>query len=182
MNDTLEHFLNIHPINKHLESTLADIPRKAGIYAFWWINDADNEELKKANRIITLKGSAGQEVRVEYMHEWYENLTAPCLYVGKSTNLRQRISQHLLISKTGRLHDFHDGFLKAKPYNTSCQLRWGIEHIFPENQKPTEIIRKHIGVSFRVMDDVSNAVAERFFEEDKYIGLWRPWFNIDSER
>jgi len=27
-----------------------------------------------------------------------------------------------------------------------------------------------------------NAIAERFFEEDRLVGTWRPWFNIDSER
>jgi len=30
--------------------------------------------------------------------------------------------------------------------------------------------------------DNANAVAERFYEEDRLVGTWRPWFNIDSER
>jgi hypothetical protein len=71
--------------------------------------------------------------------------------------------------------------LKAKPNTTSCQLRFGIEHVFPKAKNPLNIIFNCVGFSHRT-DFLDNAIAERFFEEDRLVGIWRPWFNIDSER
>ena len=70
---------------------------------------------------------------------------------------------------------------KASPNTTSCQLRWGIEHIFPQEGNPLELIFNSVGFSHRT-DFPENAIAERFFDEDRLVGAWRPWFNIDSER
>ena len=61
------------------------------------------------------------------------------------------------------------------------KLRWGIEHIFPNEKEPLNLIGSSVGFSYRT-DFEDNAIAERFFEEDRLIGGWRPWFNIDSER
>jgi hypothetical protein len=68
-----------------------------------------------------------------------------------------------------------------EPNTTSCQLRWGIEHVFPSENDPLSLIATSVGFSFRT-DFRDNAIAERFFEEDRLVGTWRPWFNIDSER
>ncbi len=79
-----------------------------------------------------------------------------------------------------RVHLAHPDNVKAKPKTTSCQLRFGIEHVFPNEADPLKVIFNCIGFSHREFPD--NEIAERFFEEDRLVGIWRPWFNIDSER
>lgn len=155
------------------------IPAGPGVYAFWWIGDRD--ALLASNRTVLLKGPNEVRVNVEYRDWWPKGLTYPCLYVGKSTNLRKRFGLHIKSKSRGRLHEPHAEHHKAIPSTSSCQLRWGIEHIFPNEENPLSIIRKCVGFSYR-NDFADNAIAERFFEEDRLVGTWRPWFNIDSER
>jgi hypothetical protein len=70
----------------------------------------------------------------------------------------------------GRAHEALSDNAKAKPRTTACQLRFGIEHVFRTHANPLALI-----------DDCDNAVAERFFAEDRLVGHLRRWFNIDSE-
>lgn len=155
------------------------LPETPGVYAFWWIGD--RQQLSNSNRHVVLKGPNEQRVDVEYHEWWPDELVYPCLYVGKSTNIKKRFSLHIKRGSQGRLHAAHPQNHKAKPNTTSCQLRWGIEHIFPNNNNPLGLINESVGFSYR--DDFDdNAIAERFFEEDRLVGIWRPWFNIDSER
>lgn len=165
-------------------ATLSDsrpslIPNGPGVYAFWWIGD--RAELLASNRTVVLKGPNELRVSVEYQDWWPKNLTYPCLYIGRSTNLRKRFGLHIKSRSHGRLHQPHADHHKATRRTTSCQVRWGIEHIFPNEKNPLNLIRKSVGFSYR-NDFAVNAIAERFFEEDKLVGIWRPWFNIDSER
>ena len=101
--------------------------------------------------------------------------------MGNSTNIKKRFGLHIKRGSMGRLHETLPNNYKAKPKTTSCQLRHGIEHIFPDEADPLSLIFNSVGFSFRTDFD-DNPIAERFFEEDRLIGLWRPWFNIDSER
>jgi hypothetical protein len=156
-----------------------ELPECPGVYAFWWVGP--RPDLMSANRHIVLKGPGGCRVDVEYRDWWPEELSFPCLYVGKTTNIKKRFSDHIMPGSPQRLHVTHPQNHKAKPHNTSCQLRFGIEHIFPSNQAPLDVISKNVGFSYRI-DFADNAIAERFFEEDRLVGTWRPWFNIDSER
>jgi hypothetical protein len=156
-----------------------DLPHEAGLYAFWWL--ADRETLLDSNRLVVLKGPGGNLVDVKYEDWWPEDLAFPCLYVGKTTNIRRRFSLHLKRGCEGRLHEAHPESHKAQPSTTSCQLRWGVEHIFPQEHRPLSLIESSVGFSYRT-EFGKNAIAERFFEEDRLIGTWRPWFNIDSER
>jgi hypothetical protein len=170
---------SIHRVQEILKGRQTDLPEKPGVYAFWWVGQ--KSELLSANRRICLKGPGGQSVNVEYRDWWPKEVTYPCLYVGKSTDIRKRFSQHILRNKRERLHKTNSNFEKAKPYNSSCQLRFGIEHIFPKNNDPMGIILASVGFSWST-DFADNAIAERFFEEDLLVGYLRPWFNIDSER
>jgi hypothetical protein len=170
---------SILPIRQIFSGRSIALAERPGVYAFWWIGDRD--QLLAANRRIVLKGPREQLVDVEYRDWWPKGLAYPCLYVGKSTNIRKRFSLHIKRKCPGRLHTAHPEHWKAKPKTTSCQLRWGIEHIFPQAADPLAIIFKSVGFSFRT-DFPDNAIAERFFEEDRMVGAWRPWFNIDSER
>jgi len=166
-----------------VESILADrpstLPQGPGVYAFWWV--ADKAALLSSNRTVVLKGPNEVRVNVQYRDWWPPELTYPCLYVGKTTNLRKRFGLHIKRKSSGRLHAAHPEHHKAEPSTTSCQLRWGIEHIFPTEPNPLRLISKSVGFSYRTDFD-DNAIAERFFEEDRLVGTWRPWFNIDSER
>jgi hypothetical protein len=170
---------NIRSLQQIVAGQAIDLPSKPGVYAFWWIGE--RQQLLAANRRIILKGPGGQLVEVEYRDWWPEDLAYPCLYVGKSTNICKRFSLHLKRGSPSRLHQSHPENHKTKPNTTSCQLRWGIEHIFPNEQNPLALIAASVGFSYRT-DFADNAIAERFFEEDRLVGTWRPWFNIDSER
>ncbi|ANH98691.1 hypothetical protein A8L59_15130 [Pseudomonas koreensis] len=167
----IEHLVSRHhPVN---------VPSSAGVYAFWWMGC--RELLMSANRHIILKGPGGSDVDVRYHDWWPADAPYPCLYVGKATDLKRRLREHRLPGTPGRAHPPLTQNNKAKPRTTSCQLRFGIEHVFPREADPLTLINNNIGFSW--CDDFpDNAVAERFFAEDKLVGHLRPWFNIDSER
>jgi hypothetical protein len=156
-----------------------ELPEDPGVYAFWWVGPRD--VLMTANRHIRLKGPGERPVDVEYKDWWPEELVYPALYVGKTTNIKKRFSLHIKRGCSRRLHKAHPENVKAKPCTSSCQLRFGIEHVFPNEQNPLNIIFHCVGFSYRT-DFADNAIAERFFVEDLLVGTWRPWFNIDSER
>ncbi len=130
---------------------------------------------------VTLKGPGEKPVHLRYA-DWFPSGLPHCpLYIGKSTNLKKRISQHILIKTESRVYPKTANFEKVKPKTTSCQLRTGIEHIFPSVDAPLNLIMKNVGISFCQLAEAKN-VADRFYLEDYAIGYYRPWFNLDSER
>lgn len=171
--------LSVQTIAEICAGNRIKLPEEAGVYAFWWVGD--REMLLNANRHIVLKGPNEKPVDVEYREWWPPELEYPCLYVGKSTNIKKRFSLHIKRKSEGRLHNIPVSNEKQPTVTTSCQLRYGIEHVFKHKNNPLEIIMENVGFSYstRFQD---NAIAERFFTEDRLIGTWRPWFNIDSER
>ena len=174
---------NVDSINLVSEITRGNkinLPEKAGVYAFWWMGK--KEVLLNSNLNIVLKGPKGKYVSIKYKDWWPSELTYPCLYVGKSTNIKKRFSLHLKRGSAKRLHNISDENIKEKPVTTSCQLRHGIEHIFKNEKEPLELINKSVGFSYKTDFGTENQTVDRFFEEDRLIGTWRPWFNIDSER
>jgi hypothetical protein len=170
---------NVRRIDQIFRDQAIDLPERPGVYAFWWVGQ--KSELIAGNRHIVLKGPKELPVDVEYRDWWPSELPFPCLYVGKSTNIKKRFSLHIKRGSPGRLHHAQPGNRKAKPCTTSCQLRFGIEHVFPRETNPLRLIFRSVGFSYRT-DFPDNAIAERFYEEDRLVGLWRPWFNVDSER
>jgi hypothetical protein len=154
------------------------VPSHASVYAFWWVGD--RQQLLAANRHIALRGPGGKPVDVEYHDWWPSDAPYPCLYVGKATNLKKRFGQHLMRGSVARERETLSGNAKAKPHTTACQLRFGIEHVFPTEANPLALIDDAVGYSW--CDSFpDNAVAERF-AEDRLVGHLRPWFNVDSER
>jgi hypothetical protein len=170
---------SIRSVEHIFHGQFIELPEEAGVYAFWWVGK--KAQLLSANRQIILKGPGGSLVTVEYKDWWPTELVYPCLYVGKSTNIKKRFSLHIKRNSPGRLHQVLDDNKKLKPRTSSCQLRYGIEHVFRTEPNPLEIILRSVGFSYST-DFPSDAIAERFYAEDKLVGTWRPWFNVDSER
>jgi hypothetical protein len=154
------------------------LPESPGVYAFWWIRE--KRVLMESNRHIVLKGPNGRPVDVKFMDWWPPELDHPCLYVGKSTNIKKRFSLHIKRKSIGRLHTIPATNEKQQLVTTSCQLRYGIEHVFKDDNDPLKIIYNSVGFSFKLF--AAQEIAERFFTEDRLIGTWKPWFNVDSER
>jgi hypothetical protein len=159
------------------------IPAAGGVYAFWWTGKASLLSPGKCNRMIELKGPGGKAVRLKIDDGWLglkTRLPIP-LYVGKSaTNISKRIGQHLRLSYT-RMSKRRRVIRKRRPPTTSCQLRAGIEHMFPHVKDTRDLILENIGLSFVELDGEENA-ANRFYLEDLAIGLMHPPLNIDIER
>ena len=156
-----------------------ELPVEPGVYAFWWLDD--KEKLMNSNRHIVLKGPGGKPVDVEFGDWWPVELEYPCLYVGKTTNIKNRFSLHIKRGSPGRLHEIPSTNEKQKAVTTSCQLRYGIEHIFKGHPNPLEIIYQSVGFSYTT-NFSGNVIADRFYTENRLIGSWKPWFNVDSER
>ena len=169
---------SIKPVGTIFSNGAIDLPNAPGVYAFWWI--AEKNILMNADRHIILKGPGERPVDVKFLDWWPPEIDFPCLYVGKSTNLKNRFSLHIKRNSTGRLHTIPASNEKQKPVTTSCQLRYGIEHIFKNDPNPLKIIFNSVGFSYKKFP--LEEIAERFFMEDRLIGVWKPWFNVDSER
>jgi len=171
----------VHRVRDLLDPGEPAVPSYAGVYAFWWMGS--RRKLMQANLNIRLAGPGGEKKDVEYQDWRPDGIDYPCLYVGRTTNLRKRFGQHLLRGTPERAHKRLDENDKAKPKTTTCQLRFGIEHVFPAEAcpDPLALIEKEVGFSWYAGFD-DNQVAERFFAEYQLVGHLRPWFNIDSER
>ena len=70
---------------------------------------------------------------------------------------------------------------KQERPTTSCQLRWGIEHLFQQEPDTRTLLLDNVGVSFVALPGPEYA-ADRFYLEDRAIGLLMPPFNFDIER
>jgi len=135
-----------------------------------------------ANRRIVLKGAGGRPVTLDWTDEWlglHAGEPIP-LYVGKTGNLNKRVRQHTLLGRarvatpdaTGR---------KAKAPTTSCQLRAGLDHLFPAVEDTRDLLLDNVGLSFVELSGDEHG-ATRFYLEDYAVGAMRPPFNVDVER
>jgi len=57
--------------------------------------------------------------------------------------------------------------------HTTCQLRAGVEHMFPDEADPRTLILENVGLAVVELDGDYHA-ANRFYLEDLAIGLMRP--------
>jgi hypothetical protein len=173
--------------------------KKEGVYAFWWNRNKSHFDPPKATSVL-LKGrkvkqkdshSEMPQMDGHYLHEvhwdWGKDEEWVCLYVGKSTDILQRVKWHLLDRVASEA--WYDAMeRKDKPYkqptegfvykrNSMCQFRAGMEH----KGYGLQAIKDNIYISTASPEE-PNAVTHRFYLEDLAIGLFRPWFNVDSER
>lgn len=165
----------------------------AGVYAFWWIGNAELLKKEINKQCYKLKGPADREdlIPVKICEDWLEAATRDeriCLYVGKTTNLNQRISGHLRymtkniwIDKNGENRTERPFSFEKKP-NTVSQLRIGLERIFQNHS--LEYIKNHVAISWLKLedDDEENNAVNRFYIEDRMVADLFPIFNVDVER
>ncbi|WP_037318630.1 GIY-YIG nuclease family protein [Salegentibacter sp. Hel_I_6] len=190
---------NFHPVLvKHLlegdqRKEFTRLDKTAGVYAFWWVGDSTLLKKKINEQRYKLKGPANREdlIPIKICKDWLEAATINnriCLYVGKTTNLNQRISGHLRYTvkdiwtdRNGENRTKEPFSFERKP-NTVSQLRIGLERIFQDHS--LDYIKTHIAISWLELEDnekVNNAV-NRFYIEDKMVADLFPIFNVDVER
>lgn len=102
------------------------------------------------------------------------------LYVGKTGNLSKRVRQHAWLG-TDRALTPGSGGAKAKAPRTTCQLRAGVDHLFPNASDTRPLLLDNIGLSYVELSGDEHA-ATRFYLEDFSVGAMRPPFNVDVER
>lgn len=159
------------------------LPKKGGLYAFWWTGNNSIFRSPKYNRELTLKGPAGKLVTLIVDDTWLgigADLPVP-LYVGKSAaDISKRIGQHLRLSSE-RMFPLGTSSRKRKAPTTLCQLRAGIEHMFHKERNTRDLILDNIGLSYVELGGDGNS-ANRFYLEDFAIGRMKPAINVDIER
>jgi hypothetical protein len=176
---------NLRPIAAEAFRSLrpGTLPSRGGVYAFWWTGDLDRLRDPGCNRHVELAGPGGRPVTIHIDDEWLgiaAGLPLP-LYVGKTADsIAKRIGQHLRLTDS-RTTPLFEGFKKQPRPTTSCQLRGGVEHLFPRMEHTRDLVLDNIGLSFVVLDGDDHA-ANRFYLEDYAVGLMRPALNIDIER
>jgi len=160
------------------------LPHEGGVYAFWWTGAPALLRGDACNRTLELHGPGGRPVRIEMDDRWLgldTDLPIP-LYVGKTAgSLAKRIGQHLRLGSGKRMMPMGEDAGKQPRPTTSCQLRAGVEHLFPRESDTRTLILENIGLSYVLLDGDAHA-ANRFYLEDLAIGLMRPPFNVDIER
>lgn len=159
------------------------LPSHGGVYVFWWTGDLSMLSGPDCNRDLILAGPKRRPVHLNIDDEWLGlSTTLPVpLYVGKNADsIASRVGKHLRL-KDIRMLPVGGGPNKALRPTTSCQLRAGVEHLFPQCSDTRSLILDNIGLSFVQMHGDAHA-ANRFYLEDLAIGLMRPPFNVDIER
>jgi hypothetical protein len=149
------------------------VPEGKGLYTFWY--DNHDGAIESLTRGFTLTGPNGSIQKVEW--NWNTNDEFVCLYVGKTTNLKKRLGNHLKLKSTDLCLTGTNTLLKM---NGSGQLRSGLDYLHSETTVTDiiEVLESRIWLS---LCTESNFIT-RFYAEDYLIGTLKPWFNIDSER
>ena len=158
-------------------------PSFGGVYVFWWRNSVEEFLKSLQNRIFHFRGPSGVGLQWNIERDWLqtaENGLLP-LYVGKNaSNIAKRVGLHLKL-KTPRT-------VSAKAVNgvceritTSCQVRDRLDRLFPDLEDTRPLALNNLALSY-VQLQGDGGFVERFFLEDLAVGLFRPIFNVDSER
>lgn len=159
------------------------LPNAGGVYCFWWTGDPKLLAASGCLRTITLHGPGGRPVTVSFDDEWLGlSAGAPVpLYVGKNADsIAKRVGQHLMLQRDRAVPIFTGDRKQPRP-TTSCQLRAGVDHLFPARASTRDVVLENIGLSYVALGGDEHAV-NRFYLEDLAIGMMRPPLNIDVER
>jgi hypothetical protein len=159
------------------------LPNQGGVYCFWWTGDPKQLKTSVCLRTVTLHGPGGRPISVRYDDEWLGlSAGAPMpLYVGKNAeSISKRVGQHLMLKRERAIPVFTGDRKQPRP-TTSCQLRAGVDQMFPDRASTRDLVLENVGLSFVALHGDEHAV-NRFYLENLAIGLMRPPLNIDVER
>jgi hypothetical protein len=102
---------------------------------------------------LTLVGPGQRSVPVEFDDEWLgiaAGYPLP-LYVGKTADsITKRVGLHLLL-KSRRALPMFSGTIKQHRPTTSCQVRAGIDQLFPQRSDTRALILENVGLSYVVL-------------------------------
>lgn len=176
---------NIYPLTKFIRNNKLYMPKLksvGGIYAFWWVGNKEeiSDKLIHCDYKLKAKKSESELISVKFTNEWIESATIDhkiCLYIGKSTNIKERVAKHLKLNTKDiwKNNSKTSGF---KP-NSESQLRIGLERVF--TKESFDDLLENIEFSWIALDGYENGI-NRFYLEDYFIGKYFPLFNIDIER
>jgi hypothetical protein len=128
-------------------------------------------------------GPSGRSVTLHIDDEWLgleAGLPVP-LYVGKNADdIARRLGKHLRLG-SDRITPMFEGAVKQRRPTTTCQMRAGLEHLFPQEANTRDLVLSNVGLSWVELPGDAHA-ANRFYLEDLAVGLMRPVINVDIER
>ncbi|OGQ78952.1 MAG: hypothetical protein A3F90_08970 [Deltaproteobacteria bacterium RIFCSPLOWO2_12_FULL_60_19] len=158
-------------------------PSFGGVYVFWWRGAAEEFFQSLQNRHLHFHGPSGValdwEITLDSL-QVAENGLLP-LYVGKNaSDIGKRIGLHLKL-KTPRTVSANAVNGVCKRMTTSCQMRDRLDRLFPNLPDTRPFALDNLALSY-VQLQGEGAFVERFFLEDRAVGVLRPIFNVDSER
>lgn len=153
-----------------------------------------NYETGKVSYALQQEGKLQGVTPPPYLPEGYV-----CLYVGKSTNVFSRVGSHVCANTRSRSTylTYKDKFVVddsiPHTYNaegpdyilmkdTQSQFRAGLEYIFRHEDESYAFDRMKDSVYISSVATEGNTFRDRFYLEDLAIGIFHPWFNLDSER
>jgi hypothetical protein len=117
--------------------------------------------------LLELKGPGGLPVLLRIDDLWLgidTELPIPLFVGGNAANLSKRIGQRLRL-KEMRVFPLGGVAEKMKAPSAVCQLRAGLEYLFPHEKDARRLMLDNIGLSFVELDGKTNAV-NRFYLED----------------
>jgi hypothetical protein len=165
-------------------SVLDDPPRHGGVYAIWWNATGSEAFVKKSvGKTLHFSGPQGHgEIPLTITRRHFtrqKNGMIP-LYVGKSfRSISKRVGQHLCLGSARMVEQVDCGRVTPRK-RTSCQVRDRLDRLYPELDDTRSLIAS-LRISWVELCGVSH-FADRFYLEDLAVGLWRPLFNLDTER
>jgi hypothetical protein len=177
----LSYYVAISEDSNYIRYINFDKDKEEGIYVFLYEKKDENiEELKRSLFIKGPKNSENNKTENDnVIWDYDKEKKFICLYVGKTTNFKERLKDHLLLG-TDQLPNKGDKKNQLNKKTTACQLRSGFDYLYSkEKVNIKEKLINHLFVSFYpVKDDF----IKRFYLENYFIWRFKPWFNLDSER
>ncbi|MCG9879717.1 MAG: hypothetical protein MH472_03880 [Bacteroidia bacterium] len=178
---------NLISLSEILKSkgTLNELKDTKGLYGIWLKKDAC-PNFDKLNFKLSVK-SKSNEVSHKVVWNWNKDEKYIPLYIGKSTVIGKRLSQHLgVLSDNNWFLGAPNDNLVYKKNSTSNQFRAGLEQLLrntkglisPGKENALDFFKDSVFIKIIKVDNVE----DRFYLEDFSIGYFQPWFNIDAER
>ena len=166
------------------------LDNESGIYVLWWTGNIKDLLINKVEQFkLAAPHSKKRKVAITVTSQYLEKIRTKQgipLYVGKTTNLLQRIKHHLRLGLDHRLFIKSGKAKKNHSYSSSQnKFRYKLEALTGNQPKGySNIISQNICMSYCLIPDTQkqHGGADRFYSELCLILKLKPIFNIDIER